>query len=310
VRRLIFCATTTAATRRNRFIRWTVTAAELLDGECDRSEKSAGVFVVCCAHAFFFRYAVISCLHENLRRSYNPDDRKNSKGNKDFWAGRIIYKWTVKLCFDGGGNFRNGRDTSLARSCTFAFNARSENERLDGFYDCNGCIATASIDVTYVACIVFRRRRVAGNSSLPTVQDDILFKNADSSKSLRATAEASFEFKLNVVANRDTVKSAIERNFVNANIRPEKPYASSTDVGGVLKDFFAACGKIYPSIFKAVAISATIQNPLRINTNGSLPATGECTIIVSVFQHYNFSLSCFYIIFKRRLSLNLNVILC
>ena len=268
-----------------------IVSAELLYRERNRSEECARVFVVRTAYAFFFGNAVIGCLHEDLRRSYDSDNREDTKGNEDLRAGRIVYERSVKVSTDGIGNFGNGCGTALARTSAFAVNARAENQGLYGFYNRNRCIATAGIDVCYVASTVLRRRREGGDSSLPAIQNNVFFKNTDSTEGLRASTDASFELKLNVVANGDTIKAAIKRHFVYADKSPEKPYAPRADIGRVLKDFFAACGEIYPRVFEAVAISATIQNPLRINANGSLPATGECTIIVSVFQHHNFSLS-------------------
>jgi hypothetical protein len=107
------------------------------------------------------------------------------------------------------------------------------------------------------------------DATLTAVKDHSLFKNSNSFQFLRAsTAYAGFKYEFNVKANINRVKSAIELNRVDTDIGPNDLCASCSNCSRVLQDLVSKIRKVYAHVFKAISVSARIQNAVRINAYG------------------------------------------
>ena len=227
--------------------------------------------------AFLFGNAVFGCLHQILRRTYDSDHREDAERNRQISSTPAILLSASKIqrciqtCNHGS---REIVFVTAAATVAFADTLHNICSKQDGayhLYDCRRLIRLTTLGSGTCAKVIAANSMALKNAdvALTTVKDHSLFKYCNSFQFLRtSTAYAGFKYKFDVKANIDRVKSTVELNRVDTDIGPNDLCASCPNCSRVLQDLVTKIRKVYAHVFKAIAISAGIQNAVRINAYG------------------------------------------
>jgi hypothetical protein len=161
----------------------------------------------------------------------------------------------------------------------------------DGVYDLDNCFRNTSLTANrYRTCT-----KVSGAFSgfedidvaFTAKQYNVLFQYGNALEFLRSAVDASFKIQLDIKSNGNGVKAVIKLYRFNIDICPADFCALYAHVTGVLNDLLTKISQINANVFKAITISARIQDSVGFNTNSFLGVAGiACK---SVFRHSNTS---------------------
>lgn len=239
--------------------------SKLADGECHGTEKFAWVGRVI-FDTFFVGDDKFGGLDEILSRTNEAYQRENTQGyNKD------TLPISIAVANRGGeaSGYTCGDVSCTATTANRFGDVRfkhfdPQHDRLYDFY--HGC----GNDVFFVARLRLgtKSRAVAAAAenadiALTAPKHDLLFKHSDAVKFLAlAGANATLEDDFDVKTDGDGVKTTVELDGVDADIRPSDRGIFGSDLGGMVDDILTYVGEEYFDIFKAISVTARVEHTM------------------------------------------------
>ena len=118
--------------------------------------------------------------------------------------------------------------------------------------------------------------------AFPTIKYHAFFKHCNALKFLRPAVNAGLQEQFDIKAHGDRVEPAIELHGIKRDIGPTDLSALHTYRNGMLNNLLTVIGEIHANVFKAITISAGIQDSVGFNAHSFLGMTG--TVCESVLH--------------------------
>lgn len=241
---------------------------EFIDGERHMFEHFAGI-VGGGRNTFLFGDGVFRAVDEILRGTFDADDGEEAERDGEHLTVILVGNSAVQtVANDFGEIFR--MEVAVVADLAYVKDTGIENEGIHDLENGGGQIVAGSFRM--VASAEIRVQNVAFEDidiTFAAVKNDLLFDHGDAVGLLgSAHTSADLYGDLDIHGNADLVKAAVEGHVVNVDVRAEDLRAFGADRRSALQQFVSDIGKVYRDVFKAVFITAAVENAIGIDING------------------------------------------
>ena len=275
---LLWCLTAASASALVAASRMIVpaTAASARDGESRRiefggreghvTEEMAGTAFLS-RDTFLVGNGVLGSVDQILTGTDDPNDGKNTDG-----YGEI----TSVLCGIAKRSAHRAADvrrhvTATAATATLRRRFEDLGTKYDGIHDLNDgnrCVGSAAAELGRTAEIIVGRALEDADVALTAEEHNLLFQYRNAFEFLNASgADASLKGQLDVEFDVDGVKTAVEGDGCDVDLRPGDTGALDTDVGCVSNDVVAEIGQQDANVLKAIPITTGVENAVSLDTD-------------------------------------------